>query len=153
MCHNLLHLSVKLTDNAFRDGNWRKYAPPLNGFNPGIVSATVGRLGASAIRFALGPVHNHVIPAHSGLSGGRPDAKDATNDQWERIECLLPGKAADPGATAKDNRPFWKRCCGLHAPARRGEICRRNWVTGTTRIRASCARARLNLVCAYVWLA
>jgi putative transposase len=28
------------------------------------------------------------------------------NDQWERIEHLLPGKANDPGATAKDNRLF-----------------------------------------------
>lgn len=28
------------------------------------------------------------------------------NDQWERIEQLLPGKASDPGATAKDNRLF-----------------------------------------------
>lgn len=28
------------------------------------------------------------------------------NDQWERIERLLPGKASDPGMTAKDNRLF-----------------------------------------------
>lgn len=28
------------------------------------------------------------------------------NDQWERIEHLLPGKGSDPGATAKDNRLF-----------------------------------------------
>lgn len=28
------------------------------------------------------------------------------NDQWERIEHLLPGKASDPGVTAKDNRLF-----------------------------------------------
>lgn len=28
------------------------------------------------------------------------------NDQWERIEHLLPGKEGDPGATAKDNRLF-----------------------------------------------
>lgn len=28
------------------------------------------------------------------------------NDQWERIEQWLPGKASDPGATAKDNRLF-----------------------------------------------
>ena len=28
------------------------------------------------------------------------------NDQWERIEHLLPGKATDRGATAKDNRLF-----------------------------------------------
>ena len=28
------------------------------------------------------------------------------NDQWERIERLLPGKASDPGTTAKDNRLF-----------------------------------------------
>jgi putative transposase len=28
------------------------------------------------------------------------------NDQWERIKELLPGKAGDPGTTAKDNRLF-----------------------------------------------
>ncbi len=28
------------------------------------------------------------------------------NDQWERIEDLLPGKASDPGVSAKDNRLF-----------------------------------------------
>ena len=28
------------------------------------------------------------------------------NDQWERIEPLLPGKASDRGVTAKDNRLF-----------------------------------------------
>ena len=28
------------------------------------------------------------------------------DDQWERIEHLLPGKEGDPGATAKNNRLF-----------------------------------------------
>ena len=28
------------------------------------------------------------------------------DDQWQRIEHLLPGKPGDPGATAKDNRLF-----------------------------------------------
>jgi transposase len=28
------------------------------------------------------------------------------DDQWERIELLLPGKASDPGRTARDNRRF-----------------------------------------------
>ena len=28
------------------------------------------------------------------------------DDQWERIQHLLPGKRGDPGATAKDNRLF-----------------------------------------------
>ena len=28
------------------------------------------------------------------------------NDQWERIAPELPGKAGDPGATARDNRMF-----------------------------------------------
>ena len=27
-------------------------------------------------------------------------------DQWERIAPLLPGKASDPGRTARDNRCF-----------------------------------------------
>lgn len=28
------------------------------------------------------------------------------DDQWERIRDILPGKAGDPGVTAKDNRLF-----------------------------------------------
>ena len=32
--------------------------------------------------------------------------KMVRNDQWERIEHLLPGKATDCGVTAKDNRLF-----------------------------------------------
>ncbi len=28
------------------------------------------------------------------------------DDQWERIRDILPGKAGDPGTTAKDNRLF-----------------------------------------------
>jgi len=28
------------------------------------------------------------------------------NDQWARIEALLPGKVGDPGASAQDNRRF-----------------------------------------------
>ena len=34
------------------------------------------------------------------------DRKMLRDDQWERIEPLLPGKATDPGCTAKDNRLF-----------------------------------------------
>ena len=34
------------------------------------------------------------------------DRKMLRDDQWERIEQLLPGKASDPGRTAKDNRRF-----------------------------------------------
>jgi transposase len=29
-----------------------------------------------------------------------------TDEQWQRVAALLPGKATDPGATAKDNRLF-----------------------------------------------
>lgn len=29
-----------------------------------------------------------------------------TDEQWERVAPLLPGKVTDPGATAKDNRLF-----------------------------------------------
>ena len=32
--------------------------------------------------------------------------KRLRDDQWERIKDLLPGKATDPGMTAKDNRLF-----------------------------------------------
>jgi transposase len=31
---------------------------------------------------------------------------EMTDEQWGRIEHLLPGKPGDPGATAKDNRLF-----------------------------------------------
>ena len=31
---------------------------------------------------------------------------ELTDEQWETIQPLLPGKAADPGRTAKDNRAF-----------------------------------------------
>ena len=34
------------------------------------------------------------------------DRKMLRDDQWERIENLLPGKASDRGCTAKDNRRF-----------------------------------------------
>lgn len=34
------------------------------------------------------------------------DRKMLRDDQWKRIEQLLPGKASDPGCTAKDNRLF-----------------------------------------------
>jgi putative transposase len=34
------------------------------------------------------------------------DRKMLRDDQWERIEQLLPGKATDRGVTAKDNRRF-----------------------------------------------
>jgi transposase len=34
------------------------------------------------------------------------DRKMLRDDQWERIEQLLPGKAGDRGVTAKDNRRF-----------------------------------------------
>lgn len=31
---------------------------------------------------------------------------EISDQDWERIEALLPGKAADPGVTAEDNRRF-----------------------------------------------
>lgn len=31
---------------------------------------------------------------------------ELTDEQWERIQDLLPGKAGDPGVTAQDNRGF-----------------------------------------------
>ena len=34
------------------------------------------------------------------------DWKMLRDDQWERVEHLLPGKASDPGCTARDNRGF-----------------------------------------------
>jgi hypothetical protein len=34
------------------------------------------------------------------------------DDQWEKLEPLLPGKAGDRGATAQDNRLFLEAVCG-----------------------------------------
>lgn len=34
------------------------------------------------------------------------DRKRLRDEQWERIDQRLPGKATDPGRTAKDNRQF-----------------------------------------------
>ena len=34
------------------------------------------------------------------------DRKVLTDARWKKIEDLLPGKASDPGCTAKDNRLF-----------------------------------------------
>ena len=34
------------------------------------------------------------------------DRKMLRDDQWQRIEHLLPGKASDRGVTVKDNRRF-----------------------------------------------
>lgn len=34
------------------------------------------------------------------------DRKVLTDARWKKIEQLLPGKASDPGCTAKDNRLF-----------------------------------------------
>jgi len=36
----------------------------------------------------------------------RPSRYELSQTQWERIEDLLPGKASDPGRTARDNRLF-----------------------------------------------
>src|SRR5437016_379899 len=49
------------------------------------------------------------------------------DNQWRRIEQLLPGKASDPGCTAKDNRLFVEAC----VPALRGVISRPSLATGT----------------------
>ena len=42
--------------------------------------------------------------------GGMRRRHELTDAQWERIEGLLPGKAADPGRTAADNRAFVNAC-------------------------------------------
>lgn len=49
---------------------------------------------------------------------------EITDEQWQRIEHLLPGKASDPGHTAENNRRFiWTcdtsrtPCSGSHEPA------------------------------------
>lgn len=54
---------------------------------------------------------------------------ELSDDQWERIASLLPGKAGDPGRTAADNRLFvdgvlWVLRSGAHwhdLPARYGK--------------------------------
>jgi hypothetical protein len=46
------------------------------------------------------------------------------DDQWERIEGLLPGREGHVGVTARDNRLFVRRCCTATEPAYRGVTCR-----------------------------
>ena len=40
------------------------------------------------------------------------------DDQFERIEAMLPGKRSDPGRTAEDNRLFVCRSGALDRPYR-----------------------------------
>jgi transposase len=54
------------------------------------------------------------------------DRKMLRDDQWARIEQLLPGKRNDPGCTAKDNRRFVEAVLWLCVPAVRDGICRKN---------------------------
>jgi transposase len=42
----------------------------------------------------------------SKTTSSRPSRYELTQNQWQRIEDLLPGKASDPGRTAADNRTF-----------------------------------------------
>ena len=37
---------------------------------------------------------------------------EVSQEQWERIAPMLPGKASDPGRTAADNRLFVNGVCG-----------------------------------------
>ena len=60
-----------------------------------------------------------------------------SEQQWERIAPELPGKAGDPGATARDNRLFVEASCGSRAPARPGAICRTTSANGTAYTPAS----------------
>ena len=39
------------------------------------------------------------------------------NDQWKRIEVMLPGKASDRGRTVVDNRLIVEAVCGSLVPA------------------------------------
>jgi hypothetical protein len=57
------------------------------------------------------------------------------NDQWERIAPELPGKAGDPGVTARDNRLFVEAVLWI-GPGHRGVTCRKNSATGTPSTRA-----------------
>jgi hypothetical protein len=47
-----------------------------------------------------------------------------SEEQWERIAPLLPGKEGDPGRPGGDNRMFVEGCCGSCARAHRGAIFR-----------------------------
>ena len=64
------------------------------------------------------------------------------NDQWERTEDLLPGKASDRGVAAKDNRLFVEPVLWLPALAAHGATYRRNWAICMTYIRGSHGGAR-----------
>ncbi len=61
-----------------------------------------------------------------------------TDAQSATMEPLCLGKPTDPGRTGVTTVCFSKPCCGSHARAARGEICRRRSATG---IRCSSAIA------------
>ena len=61
-----------------------------------------------------------------------------TDAQWAKMEPLCLGKPTDPGRTGVTTVCFSKQCCGSHARAAHGEICRRRSATG---IRCSSAIA------------
>jgi transposase len=64
------------------------------------------------------------------------------DDQWKRLEPLLPGKAGDRGATGRDNRLFLEAVLWIVRAGLRGETCLRHWGTGTPHTRASNAGAK-----------
>jgi len=58
------------------------------------------------------------------------------NDQWERIAPELPGKAGDPGVTARDNRLFVEAVLWIARTGAPWRDFRENLATGTPSTRA-----------------
>jgi hypothetical protein len=54
-----------------------------------------------------------------------------TDEEWRRIEPLIPGKKGDKGRHGADNRLFVDAVFGWSGPERPGAICRKSSASGT----------------------
>lgn len=64
------------------------------------------------------------------------DRRIIRDEQWDRIKDLLPGKAGDRGAKAKDNRLFLEAVLWIGRVGGPWRDLPRTWATGTPRSRA-----------------
>ena len=64
------------------------------------------------------------------------------DDQWDRIEEILPGREGHVGGTAADNRLFVEAVLFRFAPASLGAICPRALATGRSSISTSTGEPR-----------
>lgn len=64
---------------------------------------------------------------------------DVSDEVWNLLEQLLPGRKGAWGGNARDNKKFIKPCYGYCVPEHRGVTCRLTTGIGTTSADASVA--------------